>query len=106
VRSLGQNMSMMRTGIYGATPQWARIGAIVVLCSCHDALAADQLPPQIVGVWCLTSEGMLPGTYAYRRCKDNNPRMASTRRRPVATSIRSSVKARPGWRALPARVLA
>jgi hypothetical protein len=73
VRSLGQNMSMMRTGIYGATPQWARIGAIVVMCSCHDALAADQLPPQIVGVWCLTSEGMLPQeTYAYRRCKDTN----------------------------------
>jgi hypothetical protein len=72
VRSLGQNMSMMRTGIYGATPQWARIGAIVVVCSCHDALAADQLPPQIVGVWCLTSEGMLPETYAYRRCKDTN----------------------------------
>jgi hypothetical protein len=72
VRSLGHNMSIMGTGIYGATPQWARIGAIVVVCSCHDALAADQLPPHIVGVWCLTSEGMLPERYAYRRCKDNN----------------------------------
>jgi hypothetical protein len=65
-------MSIIGTGIYGATPQWARIGAIMVVCSCHDALAADQLPPQIVGVWCLTSEGMLLETYAYRRCKDHN----------------------------------
>jgi hypothetical protein len=63
-------MSIMGTGICSATPQWARIGAIVGVCSCHDALAADRLPPQIVGNWCLTSEGMQ--TYAYRRCKDNN----------------------------------
>jgi hypothetical protein len=71
-RWVTHDMSIMGTGIYGATPQWARIGAIVVVCSCHDALAADQLPRQIVGVWCLTSEGMLPETYAYRHCKDNN----------------------------------
>jgi hypothetical protein len=72
VRSLGYDMSIMRTGIYGATPQWARIGAIMVVCACHDALAADELPQQIIGHWCLTSEAMLPDTYAYRRCKDNN----------------------------------
>jgi len=72
VRSLGHDMSIMRTGIYGATPQWARIGAIMVVCACQDALAADELPRQIIGHWCLTSEAMLPDTYAYRRCKDNN----------------------------------
>jgi hypothetical protein len=72
VRSLGHDMSIMGTGIYGATPQWPRIGAIMVVCFCQDALAADQLPRQIIGVWCLTSEAMLPDTYAYRRCKDNN----------------------------------
>jgi hypothetical protein len=49
-----------------------RIGAIMVVCSCQHALAADELPRQIIGVWCLTSEAMLPETYAYRRCKDNN----------------------------------
>jgi hypothetical protein len=66
-------MSIMASQIYGATLQWARIGAFVVLCSCHDALAADvELPRQIIGVWCLTSEGMLPERYAYRHCKDNN----------------------------------
>jgi hypothetical protein len=55
-----------------ASPEhWARIGVMMVVCSWqHDALAADQLPQQIVGGWCLTSE--LPGTYAYRRCKDGN----------------------------------
>jgi len=52
-------------------PQWAGIGAIVLVCSCYDALAVDQLPRQIIGVWCLTSEAMLPETYAYRRCKDS-----------------------------------
>jgi len=72
VRSLGHDMSIMRTGIYGATPQWARIGAIMVVCAGQDALAADELPRQIIGHWCLTSEAMLPDTYAYRRCKDNN----------------------------------
>jgi hypothetical protein len=72
VRSLGHDMSIMGTGIYGATPQWARIGAIMVVCSWHDALAADQLPRQIVGNWCLTSVRMLPERYAYRRCKDSN----------------------------------
>ena len=72
MRSLDYDMSIMRTGIYGATPQWARIGAIMVVCACHDALAADELPRQIIGHWCLTSEAMLPDTYAYRRCKDNN----------------------------------
>jgi hypothetical protein len=72
VRSLGHDMSIMGTGIYGATPQWPRIGAIMVVCFCQDALAADQLPRQIIGLWCLTSEAMLPDTYAYRRCKDNN----------------------------------
>jgi hypothetical protein len=72
VRSLGHDMGIMGTGIYGATPQWARIGAIMVVCSWHDALAADQLPRQIVGNWCLTSVRMLPERYAYRRCKDSN----------------------------------
>jgi hypothetical protein len=72
VHSLGHDMSIMGTGIYGATPQWARIGAIMVVCSWHDALAADQLPRQIVGNWCLTSVRMLPERYAYRRCKDSN----------------------------------
>src|SRR6266404_4563151 len=64
-------MSIIGTAVYGAMPQWARIGAIVV-CSCHGAIAADQLPRQIIGVWCLRSEGMLLETYSYRRCKDNN----------------------------------
>jgi hypothetical protein len=72
VRSSGYDMSIMETPIYRATPRWARIGAIAVVCSCHDALAADQLPRQIMGVWCLTSAGMLPERYAYRRCKDDN----------------------------------
>src|SRR5262249_50786012 len=64
-------MSIMGTGIYGAAPRWTRIGAIMVVCFWYDALAADQLPRQIVGGWCLTSE--LPGkTYAYRRCKNGN----------------------------------
>jgi hypothetical protein len=71
VRSWGYDMSM-ETGIYGATPQWARIGVIMVVCSCHDALAADQLPREIVGNWCLAIERMLPETVAYRRCKDSN----------------------------------
>jgi hypothetical protein len=65
-------MSIIGTAVYGATPQWARIGAIVVVFSCHDASAADQLPRQIIGAWCLTSEGMLPERYAYRHCKDHN----------------------------------
>src|SRR5260221_11434542 len=39
----------------------------MVACSWHDALVADQLPPQIVGVWCLTSEGMLLETYMAAR---------------------------------------
>ncbi len=64
-------MSIIGTAVYGAMPQWARIGAIVV-CSCHGAIAADQLPRQIIGVWCLRSEGMLLETYSYRRCKDSN----------------------------------
>jgi hypothetical protein len=62
----------METGIYAAAPQWARVGVIMVVCSCHGAVAADQLPRQIIGVWCLRSEGMLLETYSYRRCKDNN----------------------------------
>jgi hypothetical protein len=61
----------METGISGATPQWARIGVMMVVCSWHDALAADQLPREIVGNWCLAIERMLPETYAYRRCKDS-----------------------------------
>jgi hypothetical protein len=65
-------MSIIGTAVYGATPQWTRIGAIVLVCSCHDVLAADQLPRQIIGVWCLRNEGMLLETYSYRRCKDNN----------------------------------
>jgi hypothetical protein len=52
---------------------WARIGAIMVVCSWHDALAADELPREIVGNWCVAIERMLPGkTYTYRRCKDGN----------------------------------
>jgi hypothetical protein len=65
-------MSIRAIHVYSATPKWARIGAIVCCVSCHDALAADQLPRQIIGVWCLRSEGMLLETYSYRRCKDNN----------------------------------
>jgi hypothetical protein len=61
----------METGIYGATLQCARIGVMMVACSWHDALAADQLPQAIVGNWCLAIERMLPETYAYRRCKDS-----------------------------------
>jgi hypothetical protein len=45
----------------------------MVVSSCHDALAADQLPPQIVGGRCLAIEQMLrEQTYPYRRCKDSN----------------------------------
>jgi hypothetical protein len=52
---------------------WARIGAIMVVCFWHDALAADELPREIVGNWCVAIERMLPGkTYTYRRCKDGN----------------------------------
>ena len=61
----------METGIYGATLQWARIGVMMVVCSWHDALAADQLPREIVGNWCLAIERMLPETYVYRHCKDS-----------------------------------
>jgi hypothetical protein len=60
------------TGICGAKLQWAPIGLIMLLGSWHDALAADQLPQEIVGNWCLAIERMLPETYSYRRCKDNN----------------------------------
>jgi hypothetical protein len=60
----------IETGIYGATLRWARIGVIMVVCSWHDALGADQLPREIVGNWCLAIERLLPETYAYRRCKD------------------------------------
>ena len=70
MRSWGYDMST-ETGILGAAPQWARIGVIIVVCSWHDALAADQMPREIVGNWCLAIERMLPETYAYRRCKDN-----------------------------------
>jgi hypothetical protein len=34
------DMSMEK---YGATPQWARIGVIMVVCSWHDALAAGEV---------------------------------------------------------------
>jgi hypothetical protein len=98
VRSLGYDMSVMRTGIYGATPQWARIGAIMVVCACHDALAAEELPQQIIGHWCLTSEAMLPDTYAIGPAKTTTGTSSyvgpvSTRRRPVATSTRSTAGA-------------
>jgi hypothetical protein len=63
-------MSIIGTAVYGGTPQWARIGAIVVVCSCVSA--ADQLSRQTIGVWCLGNEGTLLETYSYRRCKDNN----------------------------------
>ena len=62
----------METGTYGAMLQWARIGVVMVVCSWHDALAADQLPREIVGNWCLAIERMLPETYAYRRCRDSS----------------------------------
>jgi hypothetical protein len=68
VRSLGYDMSMEK---YGSTPQWARIGVIMVVCSWHDALA-DKLPREITGNWCLEIERMLPETFAYRRCKDSS----------------------------------
>jgi hypothetical protein len=55
VRSLGYDMSM-ETGIYGAAPQWACISVIMVVASWHDALAADQLPREIVGNWCVAIE--------------------------------------------------
>ena len=72
MRSLGYDMSM-GTGVYSAAPQWARIGVIMVVGSWHDALAADQLPREIVGNWCVAIERMLPGkTYTYWRCKDSN----------------------------------
>ena len=63
----------METGIYGAAPQWARISVIMVVASWHDALAADQLPREIVGNWCVAIEQMLrEQKYPYRRCKDSN----------------------------------
>jgi hypothetical protein len=41
--------------------------------SWHDALAADQLPREIVGNWCVAIEQMLwEQTYPYRRCKNSN----------------------------------
>jgi hypothetical protein len=100
----------METGIYGATLQWVRIGVIMVVCSWHDALAADQLPREIVGNWCLESSGccrrrMPIGAAKTAATTSSCARTASTRRRPVAKSTRSSVKARPGWRAFAARVL-
>jgi hypothetical protein len=56
-----------------SSDHWARIGAIMVVCSWHDALAANELPREIVGNWCIAIERMLPGkTYTYRRCKDSN----------------------------------
>jgi hypothetical protein len=59
--------------ICGAAPQWARISVIMVVASWHDALAADQLPREIVGNWCVAIEQMLrEQTYPYRRCKDSN----------------------------------
>jgi hypothetical protein len=70
-RSPSSGASDRARGIYGATHQWARIGVMLVMCSWHDALAADQLPREIVGNWCLAIERMLPETYAYRRCKDS-----------------------------------
>ena len=73
VRSLGDDMSIMGTGIYSAAPQWARIVVIMVAGCGHDALAADQLPREIVGNWCVAIERMLPGkTYTYWRCKDSD----------------------------------
>ena len=60
----------METGIYGATLQWACIGVMMVVCSWYDALAAAQLPREIVGNWCLAIERMFPETYTYRHCKD------------------------------------
>jgi hypothetical protein len=63
----------METGIYGAAPQWARISVIMFVASWHDALAADQLPREIVGNRCVAIEQMLrEQTYPYRRCKDSN----------------------------------
>ena len=56
--------------ICSAAPQ---IGVIMVVCFRHGALAADQLPREIVGNWCLAFERTLPQTkYAYRRCKDSS----------------------------------
>src|SRR5262249_16890896 len=44
---------MTEPGTHGAMLQWARIGVVMVMCSWHDALAADQLLREIVGNWCL-----------------------------------------------------
>ena len=45
----------------------------MVVCSGHVTLAADRLPPKIVGNWCLAFERMSPlKTYAYVRCKGDN----------------------------------
>jgi hypothetical protein len=63
----------MGTGTHSAASQWARIGVIMVAGPWHDALAADQLPREIIGNWCVALERMLPGkTYTYWRCKDSN----------------------------------
>ena len=59
----GDRARGMETGIYGATLQWACIGVMMVVCSWYDALAAAQLPREIVGNWCLAIERMLPETY-------------------------------------------
>jgi hypothetical protein len=100
----------IETGIYGATLRWARIGVIMVVCSWHDALGADQLPREIVGNWCSQSSGccrrrMPIGAAKTAGTTSSCARMASTRRRPVAKSTGSGVKARPGGRAFAARVL-
>jgi hypothetical protein len=71
VRSWGYDMSMGYRNLRRYASR-ARIGIIMVVCSCHDALAADQLPREIVGNWCLAIERMLPETHAYQRCKDSN----------------------------------
>jgi len=65
-----EGLGSMNTRICSAAPQ---IGVIMVVCSRHGALAADQLPREIVGNWCLAFERTLPQTkYAYRRCKDSS----------------------------------
>ena len=101
----------METGIYGAAPQWARISVIMFVASWHDALAADQLPREIVGNRCVAIEQMLrEQTYPYRRCKDSNwdiiVRWDGFDAQETSCELNTIKRqGRPGWRALAARVL-
>jgi hypothetical protein len=64
----------------------------MVVCSLHDALAADQLPREIIGNWCVAIERMLGDVFlsALQRQQLRHHR---------------ALGRRLGWRALAARVL-